>query len=89
VWGNRLDISAQDAHGQITHVNGHLLVPRENQMFVGSGRQVQAGDLFGCEMQSGRVAVYVLTNVYNTRDPRDLFNAECAPVGYLEGTVSH
>ena len=66
-WGNRLTMRDWEER----KVDGHIS-PR-----------VSDGDLFGYQMESGKVGVLQLINVDNCLDPRDQFFAEARDVGYL------
>lgn len=45
--------------------------------------RVEDGDLFGYQMQSGRIAVFRLVNVDNQRNPSDMFFADAIDIGIL------
>ena len=46
--------------------------------------RLEAGDRFGYEMSSGRVAVFEAAAVDHQQDPSDMFFAEATDVGYAD-----
>lgn len=45
---------------------------------------IEDGDLFGYQMQSGRIAVFRLINVDNQDNPSDMFFADAIDIGVLD-----
>lgn len=54
----------------------------DKRVICGHSGSPEAGDVFTAKMQSGKIAVFEVTNVRWCNDPRNMYFADVKDVGY-------